>query len=310
MTFLLLFSLLASTATTELSDLVGLEAPPSPFTLDDEAPVNLELVQEQASPAPEKVKPDIFYVPTPQRLVDLMLLMAGVKQDDLLYDLGSGDGRLVITAAKTFGARGIGIEIDPALLAIARRNARRAKVEDKVEFRQQDLFKSDFKDASVITLYLLDELNRRLRPQILEQVKPGTRVVSHAFHMGEWQPDAERTLTIDGKKYDAYFWVVPANVNGRWTVKSSTRGMPATLVIEQTYQEFAVRASGGGDVIGAGKLDGREFYLTLSKTADAAAVSFNGTVEGDSIKAKASDGRESWSAEREAGTEKPIEPQA
>ena len=191
MNLLLLVSLIASAAASELPDLVGLETPPSSaFTLDDEAPVDLKLVPEQPSPALEKVKPDIFYVPTPQRLVDVMLLMASVKKNDLLYDLGSGDGRLVITAAKTYGARGIGIEIDPALLAIARRNAVRAKVEDKVEFRQQDLFKSDFKDATVITLYLLDELNRRLRPQILAQVKPGTRVVSHAFHMGEWQPDA------------------------------------------------------------------------------------------------------------------------
>jgi hypothetical protein len=127
--------------------------------------------------------------------------------------------------------------------------------------------------------------------------------------MGEWQPDAERTLTIDGKKYDAYFWVVRANMSGRWTVKSSGRGMPATLVIEQTYQEIAVRTAEGGDVIGEGKLDGREFYLTLSKSAGATPISFTGTADGNSIKATAADGRETWIAEREAGTEKPLEAQ-
>ena len=282
----------------------------SPARAEESSTPSLDLAQAHANETQEKVKPDIFFVPTPQRLVDLMLLMAEVKKNDLLYDLGSGDGRLVITAAKTYGARGIGIEIDPALLAVATRNAAKAKVEDKVEFRQQDLFKSDFKDATVITLYLLDELNRRLRPQILVQVKPGTRLVSHAFHMGEWQPDVERTLTIEGKKYDAYFWVVPANISGRWKVAadSKVKGMPETIVIDQTFQEISVRAADSDAVLARGRVTGSEFYLTMSETADAKPSSFTGTIDGNSIKASGSGRAATWKAEREAGSEKPLEP--
>jgi predicted O-methyltransferase YrrM len=290
--------------------LVACAASVAVSTIRAEEPSSLDLAQAHATASDEKVKPDIFYLPTPQRVVDVMLLMAEVKKDDLLYDLGSGDGRLVVTAAKTYGARGIGIEIDPALLAIARRNAARAKVEDKVEFRQQDLFTSDFKDATVITLYLLDELNRRLRPQIFAQVRPGTRVVSHAFHMGDWQPDAERKLTIEGKEYDAYFWVVPANMSGRWKVSadSGMKGIPETIVIDQTFQEISVRAADGDAVIAQGRLTGSEFYLTMSEAAGTKPVSFTGTVDGNSIKARGSRRGATFNAEREAGTEKPLEP--
>ncbi len=259
---------------------------------------------------PEKVKPDIHYVPTPQRLVDLMLLMAKVNKNDLVYDLGSGDGRLVITAAKTYGARGIGIDIDPARIAEAKLNAAEAKVEDKVEFRQADLFTSDFKDATVITLYLLDALNQRLRPQLFAQVKPGTRIVSHAFGMGDWEPDAEKELKIAGATYNAYFWVVPANMSGRWKVtpEGNTKGMPETIVIEQTFQMITARGTEGGEPIGQGRLDGSEFTLALGKTAGSAATTFTGTVEGNTIKAIAPGQRASWQAEREPGTEKPLDP--
>ena len=278
---------------------------------EESATPSLDLAQAHANETQEKVKPDIFYVPTPQKLVDVMLLMAEVKKDDLVYDLGAGDGRLVITAAKTYGARGIGVEIDPALLAMARRKAAQAKVEDKVEFRQQDLFKSDFKDATVITLYLLDELNRRLRPQLLAQVRPGTRIVSHAFHMGEWQPDAERTLKIEGKNYDAYAWVVPANMSGRWKITSSgkVKGMPQTLVIDQTFQQFSVRGADGETVIGEGRVSGTEFNLGLGEAAGVKPASFTGTVDGNRIKATGGPGGgATWEAEREPGTEKPLDP--
>jgi SAM-dependent methyltransferase len=184
-------------------------------------------------------------VPTPQQLVDVMLQMAEVKKGELLYDLGSGDGRLVISAAKNHGARAIGIDIDPERIAEAKNNAAEAKVEDKVEFRQADLFKSNFKDADVITLYLLDELNRRLRPQIFAQVRPGTRIVSHAFSMGDWEADAERTVKIKGSEYNAYFWMVPANMSGRWKVSGdkNAKGMPPAVVVEQTFQKITVRAA-------------------------------------------------------------------
>ena len=292
----------------------ALAQPPAP-----EPPVELKLdptfadkVQIPAAPEipSEEKKPDIFYVPTPQRLVDVMLLMAEVNKNDILYDLGSGDGRLVITAAKRYGARGIGIEVDPKLLAEANKKAAAAKVQDKVEFRRQDLFTSDFSDASVITLYLLDELNERLRPRILAQVKPGTRIVSHAFRMGDWQPDSERLLKVNGADYSAFFWVVPANISGRWRLSGDryTKGLPESVVIEQTFQKFTIRRGDNGAELGEGSLSGSEFVITMNNPADGNRISFTGKIDGNSIKAAAAGGRGTWKAEREAGSEKPIDP--
>jgi SAM-dependent methyltransferase len=148
---------------------------------------------------------DIHFVPTPQVVVDRMLEIAKVTKDDLLYDLGSGDGRIVITAAKKYGARGIGIDLDPQRVAEARANAKEAKVEDKVQFRVDDLFKTDLSDATVVTLYLLNSINRNLRPQLWRQLKVGTRVVSHAFDMGdEWPP--EKTEMVDGRM--VFYWTI------------------------------------------------------------------------------------------------------
>ncbi|MBF2064829.1 MAG: class I SAM-dependent methyltransferase [Calothrix sp. C42_A2020_038] len=152
--------------------------------------------------------PDVVYVPTPQEVVDEMLKVAKVGKDDVLYDLGSGDGRIPITAAQRFGTRGIGIDIDPERIKEARENAKKAGVADKVQFLQQDLFKSDFSDATVVTLYLLPELNVKLRPQLFKQLKPGTRIVSHAFDMGDWKP--EKTLNVNGRT--VYYWTIPEQV--------------------------------------------------------------------------------------------------
>ena len=141
---------------------------------------------------------DVPYVPTPQNVVDRMLVIAAVKPGDVLYDLGSGDGRIVITAAKRYGARGIGVDLDPARIKEARSNATKAGVGQQVKFVNADLFKTDLSEASVVTLYLLNSVNRDLRPQLWRQLKVGTRVVSHAFDMGqEWLP--ERTERVDGR---------------------------------------------------------------------------------------------------------------
>jgi predicted O-methyltransferase YrrM len=154
-------------------------------------------------------EPDVVYVPTPQEVVDEMLALANVTGKDVLYDLGSGDGRIPITAAQKFGTRGIGIDINPERIREAKENAQKAGVTDKVEFRQQDLFQSDFSEASVVTLYLLPSLNVKLRPQLLSQLKPGTRIVSHDFDMGDWKP--ERTVkTKEGS--NIYLWIVPKEV--------------------------------------------------------------------------------------------------
>lgn len=148
---------------------------------------------------------DVPFVPTPQPVVDRMLELAKVKPDDMIYDLGSGDGRIVITAAKRYGARGIGIDLDPQRISEARANAREAGVDGKVQFVNGDLFKTDLSKASVVTLYLLNSVNRDLRPQLWKQLKVGTRVVSHAFDMGdEWPP--ERTEEVDGRTI--YYWTI------------------------------------------------------------------------------------------------------
>jgi len=151
--------------------------------------------------------PDVIYVPTPEPVVDEMLRIANVQATDVVYDLGSGDGRIVITAAKERGARGIGIDINPERIQEAKENAQKAGVTNRVEFRQQDLFETDFSDATVVTLYLLPELNVKLRPKLLRELKPGTRIVSHAFDMGDWKP--EKVVEVAGKTI--YYWVVPEN---------------------------------------------------------------------------------------------------
>lgn len=155
--------------------------------------------------AAQKPNLDVPYVPTPQPVVDRMLELAKVGKDDVVYDLGSGDGRIVITAAKKYGARGVGFDLNPERIAEARANAKEAGVEDKVEFRQQDLFKADLSKADVVTLYLLTSVNYKLRPQLWKQLDVGTRVVSHAFDMGEeWPP--EHTEQVDGSKI--YYWTI------------------------------------------------------------------------------------------------------
>ena len=150
-------------------------------------------------------EPDVIYVPTPQPVVDAMLELADVGRDDVLYDLGSGDGRIPVTAARRFGTRGVGIDIEPVRVREANANARAAGVTDLVTFRREDLFEADFSEATVVTLYLLPELNLRLRPILLEQLRPGTRIVSHAFDMGDWGP--ERVVRIDSSVI--YMWTVP-----------------------------------------------------------------------------------------------------
>jgi len=159
----------------------------------------------------EQRAPDAPYVPTPQEVVNQMLELANVTKNDVVYDLGSGDGRIPITAAQKYGARGVGIDIDPELIKEARENAKKAGVADRVEFRQQDLFKSDFGEATVVTLYLLEEMNVKLRPQLLK-LKPGTRIVAHDFAIGDWKPDKEVQVKGRNRQHTLYYWVVPKEI--------------------------------------------------------------------------------------------------
>ncbi|AFY89654.1 MULTISPECIES: SAM-dependent methyltransferase [Chroococcidiopsis] len=155
--------------------------------------------------SPQEYQSSIPYVPTPQPVVDAMLKIANVGKDDIIYDLGSGDGRIPVTAAQRYGARGVGIEIDPELVAQANQNAKAAGVSDRVQFRNSDLFKTDMSEATVVTLYLLTENNIKLRPKLLQELKPGTRIVSHNYGMGDWKP--ERVEQVDGRTI--YLWTVP-----------------------------------------------------------------------------------------------------
>jgi SAM-dependent methyltransferase len=148
--------------------------------------------------------PDVPYVPTSQEVVDEMLKLAGVKQTDTVYDLGCGDGRIVITAAQKFGAKGVGVDINPERIQEATENAKKAGVTGKVKFVEGDLFTADIHDASVVTLYLLPSVNLKLRPKLLKDLRPGTRIVSHSFDMGDWKPDKE--VDVNGRKI--YLWTV------------------------------------------------------------------------------------------------------
>ena len=165
------------------------------------------LAQAQKQPATQY--PDVIFVPTPQEVVEDMLRLANVQKGDVLYDLGSGDGRIAITAARKYGVKATGIDIDPERIREANENARSAGVEKLVRFRNEDLFKADFREATVVTLYLLPELNVRLRPRLWNELKPGTRVVSHQFDMAEWKP--EKTVELNGRTI--YFWTIPPRKN-------------------------------------------------------------------------------------------------
>ncbi|MEG3905709.1 methyltransferase domain-containing protein [Microcoleus sp. B4-C5] len=172
------------------------------------SPTNSVSDVAQATPSPTTEaptrQPDVVYVPTPVPVVNEMLRLANVQSNDVVYDLGSGDGRIVIAAAQKVGARGIGIDISPERIREANENAKKAGVTDRVQFRQEDLFQTDFSEATVVTLYLLPELNVKLRPKLLS-LKPGTRIVSHEFDMGDWKP--EQVVKVDGRT--VYYWVVP-----------------------------------------------------------------------------------------------------
>ena len=177
----------------------GIYAPISLFR----APLNTA-VAVVAGQAPART-PDVHFVPTPTAVVDGMLKLADVKASDVVYDLGSGDGRIVIAAAQKFGARGVGIELDRQLVSEANKKARKAGVADKVTFLSTDLFKADISEATVVTLYLLPSINLRLQPKLMRELKPGTRIVSHRFDMGAWRPEQE--LIVRG--VHLFLWTIP-----------------------------------------------------------------------------------------------------
>ena len=225
---------------------------------------------------------DVVWVPTAQALVDRMLDMGKVTPKDFLMDLGSGDGRTVITAAKR-GVRAQGVEFNPDMVALSRRNAQAAGVSDKATFVQGDIFKTDFSKATVITLFLLPDLNVRLRPQLLN-MKPGTRVVSNSFDMGDWTPDQEVSATTECSSYcRAMLWIIPAKVAGTWQTPQGD------LTLSQTYQMLT--GSLKGAPIANGKMRGDEISFTVGSNT------YRGRVTGNRIEGTTSDGGK-WQATR------------
>jgi methyltransferase family protein len=256
---------------------------------------------------------DTPYVPTPQVVVDRMLELARVKPGEMVIDLGSGDGRIMIEAATKYGARGFGVEIDPRLVRSSNEAAARAGVADRVKFLHQDLFKTDFHEANVLTLYLLPDVNLALRPKILAELKPGTRVVSHDYGMGDWRPDAEETIPAPDKKVGArkesqvFLWTVPARVDGEWIFELSSGGKSrrTRLVLRQKFQVVSgsVELAGQGDVpISKGRLQGDELRLTLPPGAvDRGPVEMVGRASGETLAGtirKAGRELATWSARR------------
>jgi SAM-dependent methyltransferase len=219
---------------------------------------------------------DVMWLPTGNELVTKMLKIAHVGPSDLLYDLGAGDGKIAIAAAREFGARAVGIEYNPDMAALGQRNVERARVADKVRIIQGDIFKEDFSKATVVTLYLLPELNYQLRPTLLK-MKPGTRVVSHAFDMVDWRPDGE----IDSPA-KAYFWVVPANVSGEWALNSFDSNTTTVLNLSQMYQYVggSIALSGKNQPILNAELKGDKLqfsYIDGNNTLRTVRLSFNGS---------------------------------
>ncbi len=223
---------------------------------------------------------DVPYEPSHPKVVEAMIKAAGVKAQDILFDLGCGDGRIVIAAAK-LGARAIGYDIDEQRLIEARERAKVAGVESKVEFRREDIFKADLSSATVVTMYLLDEINLQMRPRLFRMLKPGTRVVTHAFHMSDWKPDAliENTRARDHK---IMYWVIPAAAGGTWNFSAGAQSF--RLDLRQKFQVVTgtIQAGSAKSEV-EGKMDGRNLILETTLTGGGKSQKFilKGTIDGD-----------------------------
>ena len=246
----------------------------------------------------EAAEPRVPYVPTPQTVVDRMLEIAKVGPQDYLIDLGSGDGRIVITAAKKYGTRGFGVDIDPERIEESNENARRAGVADRVAFYQRDIFETSLDQATVITMYLLPQVNLELRPRLLA-LKPGTRIVSHDFSMDAWQPDEHVVVESpelfgrSNKESDIYFWRVPARVAGTWTWNSTISGREQTyeVVLQQRYQVLSGTARAGGHPVKLerARIRGEELHLEFTADVNGSRVkhALTGKVDGDEVSGSA-----------------------
>ena len=234
------------------------------------------------APGAALAQDEVPFITTPDNVTLAMLQLASVTPKDFVIDLGSGDGRIVITAARRFGARGLGVEISPDLVARSRENARAAGVAERVEFRVQDLFKTDLSTAQVITMYLLPEVNLQLRPRLLA-LAPGTRIVCHDWDMGDWQPDRSITLDVPEKtigrekRSTVHLWVVPAQVHGLWCTAGGS------LAITQRFQTFSATLSADGADAPTMVFDGRVAADSLHAGTEPAAAALTLRVMGQAL---------------------------
>ena len=241
------------------------------------------------------------YVPSPPLVVDRMLALAGVTAKDVVIDLGSGDGRIPIAAAKQYGARAIGVEYDPKLVKLSRENASAAGVADQVRFVEGDLFKVDLSDATVVTVYLLPDVNRMLRDKLLAELKPGARLVAHDFDMESWRPDRTERFHApqkhDGRGGESriMLWVIPATVRGDWQLESGVlpEGKGA-LKIAQNFQAIEGDATVGGArvALGSPRLQGTEIRFAVP--AAGRPLQFVGGIDGDAMAGVVRDGSREW----------------
>lgn len=236
---------------------------------------------------------DTPYVQTPLNVVERMLQMARVTSRDYVIDLGSGDGRMVITAAKKYGARGFGVDLDRRLVEQANRTAAKAGLADRAAFYERDLYETDFSAASVMTIYLLPEVNLMLRPKLLATLKPGTRIVTHDYDMGEWQPDEQIVMDAPDKpvgrdkKSKVFYWMIPANAAGKWRWESPVAGKPAIfeMTVAQNFQMISGSASVDGRTLTLSKarLSGENVAFALADASDGTRYEFSGRIVGHNI---------------------------
>ncbi|MBM4080257.1 MAG: methyltransferase domain-containing protein [Planctomycetes bacterium] len=245
------------------------------------------------------------FVPTPPEVVAAMLRMAGVGKDDVVYDLGCGDGRIPVAAVKDFGAkRGVGVDLDPQRIKECHENAQKAGVADRLTFIEEDLYKADVRDCTVLGLYLYEKMNIKLRPILYRQLRPGARIVSHDFHMGDWEGDKVEKVKGPSRQHTVHFWVMPASVAGtwRWSIWSGFHRHTYTLTLRQRYQKISGTLTSDGQEapIADAKLVGDQLSFTAALTAHGQTVkrAFAGRISGDSIKGTM-DGTVAWKAARD-----------
>ncbi len=284
----------------------------------------------------QQKRPEVPYVPTPEKVILEMLKIGDVGKDDVLYDLGCGDGRIVITAAKELGCRGVGIDIDPVRIQESRENAINAGVSNRVNFFLMDLFEADITQATVVTLYLLSDVNIRLRPILLRELEPGTRVVSHDFDMKTWKPDESVVINDNYKdyppvydnfwfenywdKHNVYLWIIPANVTGawKWTMPAISGKKRYTLELDQTFQEVKGKAFEDSLSIPLNikddKIKGNRLEVTLERKLKGHTehIHLEGIVKGHTMKGLVRvegkpDVKEKWLAKRVPSTIKAID---